>query len=258
MTANSTDSEVPDADLLDAVRHGDLDAYGILFRRHATSALRAAFGVGSGLVEPHDLVAEAFVRTLLALRRGSGPRDGLRPYLIVTVRNLAAMRWSRENRVERYADLAQLGVAARITPVGGCDEAVETRWRCHVVSTAFRTLPGRWRDVLWALEVDGATPRELAPRLGLSPNAVSSLALRAREGLRRAYLQAQIPRTSEPRCRVTRERLGPWLRGDLSRPRTRSLTAHLDDCPDCRRVATGLVEAHAELYATATWPPGPR
>lgn len=248
MTTNLIDDDLSDADLLDAVRAGDLGAYGVLFRRHAQPLLRAACGFGAGLVEPHDLVAEAFMRVLVALQRGSGPRDGLRPYLIVTVRNLAAMRWTRENRVERFGDVAQLGVAARVAPVGGTDELAERRWKCEVVSSAFQTLPGRWREVLWALEVDGTTPRELAPQLGLSPNAVSSLAVRAREGLRRAYLREQIPDASHPRCRATRDRLGAWLRGDLCAQRAKSVAAHLEDCTPCHAVAAALVEAHAELY----------
>lgn len=248
------DDDVSDAALLEAVRDGDLGAYGVLFGRHAKPLLRAAFGFGAGLVEPHDLVAEAFMRVLLALRRGNGPTDGLRPYLIVTMRNLAAMGWTRENRVERFGDLSQLGHAARINPELGSDELAERRWKCQVVSSAFLSLPGRWREVLWALEVDGKRPRELAPQLGMSPNAVSSLAVRAKEGLRRAYLQVQVPDADDPRCRTTRERLGPWLRGDLCAPRAKAVAAHLADCRSCHSVAVGQAEAYEELYAEASGP----
>jgi RNA polymerase sigma factor (sigma-70 family) len=248
MEINLVDGDASDAVLLDAVRSGDLVAYGVLFRRHAEPLRRAAFSYGTGVVEPHDLVAEAFVRVLLALRRGHGPRDGLRPYLLVTMRNLAAKRCSRENRVERYGDVSQLDFVPGAAPAVGCDEVAVERWKCRTVSSAFGTLPGRWREVLWALEVDGTTPRELAPQLGLSPNAVSSLAVRAREGLRRAYLEAQVPEASKPACKATRHRLAPWLRGDMSPHRAKLVTTHLDECTSCRAVATGLDEVNRELY----------
>jgi RNA polymerase sigma factor (sigma-70 family) len=240
-------NHVSDAALLDAVRSGDLGAYGVLFRRHAEPLLRAAFGYGAGVVEPHDLVAEAFVRVLLALRRGHGPRDGLRPYLIVTMRNLAAKRCTRENRVERYGDVSELDFVPGVSPAVGSDEVAVRRWTCATVSSAFGTLPGRWRQVLWALEVDGTPPRELAPQLGLSPNAVSSLAVRAREGLRRAYLAAQVPEATDPACRATRRRLAPWLRGDVSAHRAKLVTTHLGECAACRAVASGLDEVNREL-----------
>src|SRR2546430_10213444 len=45
---------------------------------------------------------------------------------------------------------------------------------------------------LWQLEVEGKTPAEVAPMFGLSGNGASALAMRAREGLRQAYLQEHI------------------------------------------------------------------
>ncbi|MFP3686343.1 hypothetical protein SB847_21820, partial [Bacillus sp. SIMBA_026] len=62
----------------------------------------------------------------------------------------------------------------------------------QTVAKAFRSLPERWQAVLWYLDVERMKPAAVAPILGLSPNAVSALALRAREGLRREYLQAHI------------------------------------------------------------------
>ena len=42
--------------------------------------------------------------------------------------------------------------------------------------------------VLWHTEVEGQRPAEVAPLLGMSPNSVSALAYRAREGLRQAFV----------------------------------------------------------------------
>ena len=43
--------------------------------------------------------------------------------------------------------------------------------------------------VLWHTAVEGETPAQLAPRLGLSPGGVAALAFRARARLRQMYHQ---------------------------------------------------------------------
>lgn len=244
----------PDTALLDAVRGGDLGAYEVLFRRHVEQVRRAARCYGAEPAEQQDLVAETFARVLVTLRRGSGPRGSLRPYLLVTVRNLAA-RWRfRQGRVDRYRTTPELAEASTALTVEGCDETALRHWTADVVSSAFRALPERWRTVLWHLEINGTTPAELAPLLGLSPNGVSSLAVRAREGLRRAYLQAQVPHTREPSCQRTRQRIGSWFRGDLSPRRAALVAEHLDECSECHHVTAGLVELNHELRTLARPP----
>ena len=44
----------------------------------------------------------------------------------------------------------------------------------------------RWRTLLWYLEVEGMKPREIAPLMGMTPNAVSVLAVAraAKRGLK--------------------------------------------------------------------------
>ena len=58
-------------------------------------------------------------------------------------------------------------------------------------TAALAALPQRWQRVLWHTEVEGLSAAEIAPLLGLAPNAVAALAYRAREGLRQAYQRAQ-------------------------------------------------------------------
>ncbi|WP_053206085.1 sigma factor-like helix-turn-helix DNA-binding protein [Jiangella muralis] len=54
-------------------------------------------------------------------------------------------------------------------------------------ATALASLPARWRHVLWLVDVERYSPSELGSRLSMTPNAVSSLAARARKALRAAY-----------------------------------------------------------------------
>lgn len=252
-TFDVTDDDMPDAVLLDAVRAGSSAAYAVLVRRHAGSALRAAGAHGTGPVEPDDLVAEAFERLFVVLRQGGGPRVQCRAYLAVVIRNLAVRRRSLEPRDERYGGPAELGglidagALPGVVPESGCEEIALRHWRGEMVCAAFGALSARWREVLWALDVDGVTPAEVARRMGMSANAVSSLAVRAREGLRRAYLRAQIPDGHEQRCPGTRELLAACVRDDVSPRRATLFMAHVAVCAPCCRLAHGLVETNREL-----------
>jgi hypothetical protein len=114
------------------------------------------------------------------------------------------------------------------------DPACERLERTYA-ARAFRQLPDRWRDVLWMTEVEGAGPAEIAPRLGLTPNAVAVLAHRAREGLRRLYLQQHVAVADQPDCRWTGERLGGHVRGRLAPRDSSRLRGHLAWCAGCRK-----------------------
>ena len=70
--------EPGDAELIEAVRSGDLEAYGLLYRRHAGAATTMARQLTGSRAEADDLVAEAFARVLDMLRSGGGPDTAFR------------------------------------------------------------------------------------------------------------------------------------------------------------------------------------
>jgi DNA-directed RNA polymerase specialized sigma24 family protein len=74
-------------------------------------------------------------------------------------------------------------------------EAVLSVFEHEKITAAMRSLPERWRTVLWHAEILGQKPRDIAPVLGIEPNAVSALLIRARAGLRAAYDQQPGHRT---------------------------------------------------------------
>ena len=84
--------QVSDAELISAVRRGDVTAFGQLYERHLVSAKRAANCLAKTPAEREDLVAEGFTRVLRMLREGRGPDEEFRPYLLVTMRNAAIHR----------------------------------------------------------------------------------------------------------------------------------------------------------------------
>jgi RNA polymerase sigma factor (sigma-70 family) len=146
---------------------------------------RVALGVAQSLVPAdvaEDIAAEAFARVLAARRRGGGPTGDFRPYLLAAVRNLA-----RDHLAERGRALAAAWVdPGAAAPAEGLAMAREDQ---RTIGRAFDSLMPRWRAVLWRSEVDGCAPAELAAEFGCSPNAVSALRMRAREGLALAWVR---------------------------------------------------------------------
>lgn len=238
------DDEPPDPVLLAAVRAGDLHASGALYRRHVEPMRRTAARWRHQPAECEDLVAEAFTRVITTVRAGGGPRDDARPYLIVTMRNLAAS-WSRhDNRVDLYETVPEPGGARAVA-----EEEALRRSDVELVWSAYCTLPGRWRTVLWRTAAEGGSTAEAALLLGVSPNGAAVLAGRAREGLRQAYLQVQVPHAEDPYCAEARRNLGAWVRGGLSRRRSTVIGGHVASCAPCRVVTAGLAEVNDELPA---------
>ena len=114
---------------------------------------------------------------------------------------------------------------------------------------AFASLPERWQLVLWHTEVEGQRPAEVAPLLGLTANAVSQLAHRAREGLRQAFVSMHVHDAGEPRsaCQATRANLGAYIRAGLSSREAARVSAHLECCRPCTAIYLELVEVDTDL-----------
>jgi len=230
-----------DAELIVGARKGDADAYGELYRRHADAARSAARALTRSRADADDVVSEAFARVLRALQRGGGPEVSFRPYLITAVRNVFydRMRRSREEPTDDLADDVNLALL----------DAATQQEDGAMAAAAFATLPERWQLVLWHTEVEGRPASEVAPLLGLAPNAVAALAYRAREGLRQAYLQAHLREQTATDCRTCSANLGAYVRDGLSARDRRKVDAHLDGCPSCSALVGELAATNTTLRA---------
>jgi RNA polymerase sigma factor (sigma-70 family) len=238
-----------DAELIGSVRGGKLDAYGELYERHVSAAYKLARQLTRSPSEADDLVSEAFAKMLATLRGGRGPDSAFRAYLLTALRHTAYDKTRRDKKVELSDDVSAVsGVPADAVSVPFSDTAV-ARLERSMAAQAFTRLPERWQTVLWHTEVEGQSPAEVAPLLGLTANGVSALAYRAREGLREAYLQVHLTQSTADRCRATVERLGAWTRGGLSKRETTQVEAHLDECDRCRAMAAELVDVNGSLRA---------
>jgi RNA polymerase sigma factor (sigma-70 family) len=250
VTTAAAHEPVPsDAELITASREGSSEAYAELYNRHRAAAYNLARQLARSQAEADDLVSEAFARLLDTLRSGGGPDSAFRAYLLTALRHCAYDRTRRERKIELSDDVSAYdpGVPFTDTAVAGLDRSLAAR--------AFARLPERWQTVLWHTEIEGQSPADVAPLLGLTPNGVSALAYRAREGLRQAYLQVHLadtavagaPTRELDRCRAAVDRLGAWTRAGLSRRETAQVEQHLDECDRCRALAAELADVNGGL-----------
>ncbi|MEV8273271.1 sigma-70 family RNA polymerase sigma factor [Microbacterium sp. NPDC077184] len=241
-TDASDTSDASDAELIAAVRGGDDAAYGRLWARHHAAARAAAVAV-TATFDPDDLVQEAFASILSALRRGKGPQGAFRPYLLASVRNIAAS-WGRRHREDAH-DAFDEEPDPR-----GSDADAERALDRGFTGAAFASLPPRWQEVLWYGEVEQLKTAEVARILGMTPNATAQLASRAREGLRQAWVQAHLRGLADhPECRATVAALGGYTRGRGTRRERRRIEAHLVGCTRCFIVAEEARDVSGRLGA---------
>ena len=230
-----------DAALIAAVRSGDSGAFGVLYERHSPVAQGLARQLLRGAGDADDVVAETFARVLDLLKRGAGPSEAFRPYLLASVRRVAIeqlRRWQRQIPTE----------AARLPDPGEpFADPVLARLEQSLVAQAFQSLPERWSAVLWHTEVEQTKPADVALLFGLTPNGVAALSYRAREGLRQAYLQLHISRRTRAECRRASDKLGAHVRGGLSARDSRLVEGHLMSCPDCRAAQSELTAINGSL-----------
>ncbi|MEU2024316.1 sigma-70 family RNA polymerase sigma factor [Streptomyces sp. NPDC016469] len=248
-----------DAQLIQRMREGDNLAYDELFRRHSQAVRRYARTCCRDAHTADDLTAEVFARTLQAVRGGKGPEEAVRAYLMTAVRHVAAA-WTktakREQLVDDFAVFA--AQAVRSSEVSdddtldlGADVLAMHEAEQSMAMQAFRSLPERWQAVLWHTTVEEESPSDIAPLFGLTANATSVLASRAREGLKQAYLQAHVSQalTSGGDCARYADRLGAYARGGLRMRAERGLRGHLDECAKCRVAAGELAHVNAGIPA---------
>ncbi|BCW04553.1 hypothetical protein NtRootA1_06910 [Arthrobacter sp. NtRootA1] len=232
-----------DGHLIGLVRGGDMSAFDELYERHVSVASTVARRNVDNPSDAEDVVAEAFQAVLQSLVAGRGPDNFFRAYLLSTVTRLSHHRNRKAGRSLPSSDDAILD---RTLPD---PDAVVKAFESHTVAKAFRALPERWQAVLWYLDVERMKPAAVAPLLGLSANAVSALALRAREGLRRQYLQAHVAEELDSECAGFASKLGTFIRGGLSRIAERKMRQHLSGCSKCTGALSELKDVQGTMRA---------
>ena len=166
-----------------------------------------------------------------------------RAYLHTTLRHVCYHRARRDRRLEFTDDLTRYDAGEPFR-----DPALDRLERAYA-ARAFRQLPGRAGGTCSGRPRSRAPARPRSPRgSGLTPNAVAVLAHRAREGLRRLYLQQHVAVADHPECRWTGDRLGGHVRGRLAPRDATRMRAHLGWCAECRGRLAEITEVDPARY----------
>ena len=219
-----------DRELVELARAGEDAAFAELWRRHADAGRRYASSITRS-VDSEDIVSEAFAKIFSLIKRGKGPTNGFRSYLVTAIRHTSESfgRTRRETPIDFIDDLAD---------ESSDDEHQNRSLDQSLTIAAFKSLPERWQEALWYTEVEQLSTKECAALFGIKPTAMAMLTFRAREGLREAWIQAHIadiPVESEHRWVI--ERLGAYARHKLPRVQQQMVEEHLRGCESCSIVA---------------------
>ncbi|MFW0775274.1 sigma-70 family RNA polymerase sigma factor [Paenarthrobacter nitroguajacolicus] len=215
-----------DESLLSLIRGGDVSAFDELFKKYRNLAAYVARVESDNASDVEDVVGEAFAAVFRALLIGRGPAESFRAYLLTTVRRMAHRRNVQARRARFLSDVPKDCEASYDDP---SLDALEP----SSLTQAFRSLPMRWQAVLWYSEVEVMKPGAIAPLMGLTPNGVSALLIRARKGLRRAYLQDHVPVTPMDSCVEVSQQLGKFVLGTGRAAGHDKIRRHVQECPDC-------------------------
>ncbi|MFW0775480.1 RNA polymerase sigma factor [Paenarthrobacter nitroguajacolicus] len=232
-----------DSQIITLVREGDTDAFDVLYQRHFNVAHYVARAQSDNPSDADDVVAESFAAIFQLLMDGKGPKEFFRSYLLTVVRRTAHDRNRKARRMPTAADDAVLDSAVVDS------DPVLNDLESTIMAKAFKSLPERWQAVLWHLDIEGLKPAAAAPLVGLTPNGVSSLALRAREGLRQAYLQQHISQTVGNGCDQYASQLGKYARNALKRTSEEKVSAHLNGCAKCTALLIELNDVQGGMRA---------
>ena len=147
-----------DSELVLRARQGDRRSFGTLYLRHHDAAWRVACAAAGSPTDAEDAVAEGFAKVFAALPRMVDRELAFRPYLLACVRNAAVDRHRRTRKIDLRDEVPEQEAAA-----ADPDEVVLADLERNLVGEALRSLPERWRTVLWLTEVEGMTRPRSAP-----------------------------------------------------------------------------------------------
>ncbi|HEX2048930.1 MAG TPA: sigma-70 family RNA polymerase sigma factor [Acidimicrobiales bacterium] len=231
-THASPGEAVSDEVLVVAAGNGDVAAFEELYRRHHVVATRLAVRVTGNEEDARDAVAEAFIKVFgVVSSRGLRHRASFRAYLLTAVRRVAIDKVRQRWRTESVEEIDAFDAAS---PRQGPADSVVRSEEERLLVEAFKDLPQRSRSVLWLVDVERRSAQEAASALGLTPNNVTQIAVRARGRLRHGYIRAHLGGPVDAGCRFTVDHLGAYLDGGLRPVSLVKVDGHLDGCTPCQ------------------------
>ena len=192
MSRRSVDEESGDAELVEACRAGDPDAFGILVRRHQKAMLNLAYRMVGNYEEACEVAQDAFVaahRGLPLFRSEARFSTWLTAITLNQARNRIASLATRR-RAEAFSLDAPIPTArgeVRPDPPSDAPSALddlESRALRTQVEGCIQALPVDFREVLVLRDLQDRSYLEIGSALELREGTVKSRLARAREAVK--------------------------------------------------------------------------
>jgi DNA-directed RNA polymerase specialized sigma24 family protein len=259
--AGALRSSAGDAEVARQMQEDGVSAFEYLCQRHVAPAWDLAYAVTGERRASAGAVAEAFVRVLRPGRPARFESPDQLEAALLTAARAASVEAARRPQHEGAGEPGPGAAVDDVVDATGVED--EPGSRLPIVTAAYRSLPERWRSVLWLTEVHRAGVVETAAVLGVSGNGLAQLGHRAQSGLRERYLQAQLRGPMPADCRLVVEHLAAFVANTLASPKLASIEKHLRECNECQEreaelddlgamLATIAVPVPPTLVATAT------
>jgi RNA polymerase sigma-70 factor (ECF subfamily) len=165
----------------DAIR-GDLDAFGVLYRRHQQRVYRFARAMTGSSDAAEDITQEVFVVLLTDAGRFDPARAAFTTYVYGIVRNLSRHRVRRERPSVPVDDVVRDG--RDVDPDEDPSRTVEGAQLAGAVRQALLTLPSRYRELIVLCDLHDLSYEDAAAVVKASVPAVRSRLHKGRQLLR--------------------------------------------------------------------------
>ena len=153
------------------VHAGDAQAFEVIFDRHADAAFSLAYRMCGRQPAAEDVVQEAFLSLWRSGARYDQRRGSVRSWVLSVVHNRAIDTF-RRSVVKTSRDVADDGIAERMTAEERTDTEVERRDEAARVRGALTDLPTEQRQVIELAYFGGFSHSEIAELLKLPAGTV--------------------------------------------------------------------------------------
>jgi RNA polymerase sigma-70 factor, ECF subfamily len=174
--------------LLARAAEGDLDAFGVIYRRYQQVVYRFARAMTGSADAAEDVTQEVFIALLTKAGRYDPARAGLATYMYGIVRNLSRARLRRDSR---RLSVENLTLGSRDISVEDHSIRLEQDELVASMRRALVRLPSRYRELIVLCDLHGLSYQEAAVVVGSSIGAVRSRLHRGRQ-----LLKLRLTRTS--------------------------------------------------------------
>ncbi len=151
------------------------------------------------LPDHDDLLQETYVRTLRAYEGGRVTHA--KAFLFTTARN-AAIDLFRRRRGHDHEEITEIAALPVLDEPPGVGEASEREQRLEILLEAILALPERCRQVMILRHLDGLAYKEIADRLGISPETVKVHMIKGLKDCTRYFHRRGLLGAEAPAARI--------------------------------------------------------